>query len=50
VIATFKRLEPPDVAEGFDELYVVSQDENGQLVVAEISKESAKREKEITGT
>ncbi|HJT87001.1 MAG TPA: ATP-binding protein [Bryobacteraceae bacterium] len=34
VIATHKRLEPPTPAEGFDELYVVTQNDRGEFLVA----------------
>jgi predicted kinase len=33
VIGTLKRLQPPVMEEGFDELYVVSRDENDQFIV-----------------
>jgi predicted kinase len=33
VAGTFKRLEPPSPAEGFDALYVVSRDESDRFVV-----------------
>ncbi len=33
VVGTFKRIERPTPAEGFDELYIVSRDEKDQFVV-----------------
>jgi len=33
IVGTFKRLERPSPAEGFDELYVVSRDDSDQFVV-----------------
>ncbi len=35
LFATFKRLEPPSYAEGFDELFTVHLDEQGNFTVAE---------------
>jgi predicted kinase len=38
VIATLKRLQRPDLSEGFDDLYTVSFD-NGQLVSTDVAQE-----------
>jgi hypothetical protein len=40
VIATFKRLELPSIAEGFDELHVVTHGENSRFVVDAPSQEA----------
>ena len=39
VVSALKRLEPPALKEGFDELYVVSRDENDQFIVSARSGE-----------
>lgn len=38
VIATFKRLEPPQLAEGFDELYVVEPGQERSFAVIKLSQ------------
>jgi hypothetical protein len=37
VIGTFKRLEPPSLGEGFDELYVVSHGEGGRFRIVPVT-------------
>jgi hypothetical protein len=39
VIATFKKLQPPSWAEGFDEIRVVSSNEANEFAVEEWTKE-----------
>jgi predicted kinase len=39
VIATFKKLQPPSWAEGFDEIRIVSSDEGNEFAVEEWTKE-----------
>ena len=38
LIATFRKLQPPSLEEGFDFLFTVGHDENGQVVVREVEK------------
>ena len=38
VLATLKRLERPEIAEGFDELYVVSNGQSGSFVVEDLAR------------
>ena len=37
VIGTYRRMEPPQFAEGYDELFTVTHDEDGAFVVTEVT-------------
>ena len=41
VIGTFKKMEPPAIAEGFDDLYVVDVDGDNQFVVLSWPREAS---------